>query len=84
MTTLVTADEKGRLPIRGTVRGRKYLVKREPEGWWVMPEPQVRPRNRQREWSGPRRDLCDHLDAMAEQGFVLERTLDAEVGPCRF
>jgi hypothetical protein len=40
-TTLVKADEKGRVPIRGTKKGRQYLVTAEKGGWWVIPAPEV-------------------------------------------
>lgn len=42
-TTLVKADEKGRVPIRGTQKGGQYLVTSENGGWWVMPAPEVKP-----------------------------------------
>src|ERR1035441_5839681 len=56
MRTLVTADEKGRLCIRGTEKGQQYLVKQAEGGWWVVPVPEVQPprpasRNRQ-DWLG--------------------------------
>ena len=38
-TSLVKADEKGRVSIRGTKKGRQYLVTAEAGGWWVMPAP---------------------------------------------
>lgn len=41
-TTLVKADEKGRVSIRGTRKGRQYLVTAENGGWWVMPAPEVK------------------------------------------
>jgi len=40
-TTLVKADDKGRVSIRGTRKGAKYLVTAENGGWWVMPAPKV-------------------------------------------
>ncbi len=41
-TTLVKADEKGRVCIRGTKKGRQYLVTPAKGGWWVRPAPKVR------------------------------------------
>jgi hypothetical protein len=43
-STLVKADDKGRVPIRGTRKGRQYLVlvTAENGGWWVMPAPRVK------------------------------------------
>lgn len=88
MTALVTADEKGRLLIRGTKRGRRYLVKQEEGGWWVAPAAETyapKPRNR-REWSGSKRSLLDHLKDLAELGLRIERAENAKrpVPPCRF
>ena len=42
-TTLVKADDKGRVPIRGAVKGQKYLVTAENGGWWIMPAPKIKP-----------------------------------------
>jgi len=42
-TTLVKADDKGRVSIRGTRKGVKYLVTAENGGWWVMTAPKVIP-----------------------------------------
>ena len=39
MMTLVTADEEGRLCIKGTAKGRKYLDESAEGGWWVTPVP---------------------------------------------
>ncbi len=40
--TLVRADEKGRVCIRGTKKGRQYLVVAERGGWWVTAAPPVK------------------------------------------
>ncbi len=40
-TTLVKADDKGRLSIRGARTGVKYLVTAAKGGWWVMPVPDI-------------------------------------------
>ena len=40
-TTLVKADDKGRVSIRGTRKGQQYLVTAEKGGWWVTPAPKV-------------------------------------------
>jgi len=40
-TTLVKADDKGRVCIRGTRKGAKYLVTAENGGWWIMPAPKI-------------------------------------------
>jgi hypothetical protein len=41
-TTLVKADDKGRVPIRGTRKGQQYLVTAEKGGWWVVLAPKVK------------------------------------------
>ncbi|HEY4416877.1 MAG TPA: hypothetical protein VGO57_14395 [Verrucomicrobiae bacterium] len=43
MTTLVKADSKGRVPIRGTKKLAQYLVIASGKGWWVMPAPKIAP-----------------------------------------
>jgi hypothetical protein len=40
-TTLVKADDKGRVSVRGTRKGAKYLVTAENGGWWIMPAPKI-------------------------------------------
>ena len=40
-TTLVKADDKGRVSIRGARKGSKYLVTAENGGWWIMPAPKI-------------------------------------------
>ena len=40
-TTLVKADAKGRVSIRGARKGAKYLVTAESGGWWIMPAPKI-------------------------------------------
>jgi hypothetical protein len=42
-TTLVKADDKGRVSIRGTKKGQQYLVTAEGGGGWVIPAPAVSP-----------------------------------------
>ena len=48
-TTLVKADDKGRVPVRGALKGRKYLVTVAEGGWWIMPAPKVKPPPREME-----------------------------------
>jgi hypothetical protein len=89
--TLVTADDKSRLCIRGTKTGRKYLVKEADGGWWVTPEPEPAvptpaSRNR-REWAGSksRRDLFDAIGEMGKLGLRIEESEEGKkpVPPCR-
>ena len=86
MTTLVKADDKGRIPIRGTEEGRQYRVTKANGGWWVMPAQGVRPPKKRREWAGPTKDLSQHLQEMADLGFTFEPSeiSKQKVGPCRF
>jgi hypothetical protein len=85
MTTLVRADEKGRLCIRGTQKGREYLVKAEKDGWWIVPVRVARP-PKQRQWHGSNMSLAEHLSGLADSGLRLEQADAAKekVGPCRF
>jgi hypothetical protein len=41
-TTLVKADDEGRVSIRGIRKGCQYLVTAENGGWWVMPAPRIK------------------------------------------
>jgi hypothetical protein len=41
-TTLVKADDKGRVSLRGVKRGAKYLVTPEKNGWRIRPAPKAR------------------------------------------
>ena len=91
--TLVTADDKGRLCIRGTRSGQKYLVKEAGQGWYVLPAPDValpeQPRNRNRRLyraSKRSRDLWDVLEHMGSLGLRIEESASGKepVPPCRF
>ena len=84
MQTLVKADVKGRVPIRGTRSGEQYLVIPQGDGWFVSPAPTVRPPRRPRKWGRPQKDLADHLLALAEAGLTSIKPDSSEVGPCRF
>ncbi len=90
--TMVTADDKGRLCIRGTKRGHKYLVQESEDGWWVKPAPEVPApravsRNR-KQWEGSRtgRDLFDVIGEMGKLGLRIEESDAGKklVPPCRF
>lgn len=86
MTALVKADAKGRILLRGTERGRQYLVSAQDGGWWVTPVPKIRAPKRRREWRGSQMSLAQHLQALADSGLRLEQaeTANEPVGPCRF
>jgi len=89
MTTLVTADAKGRIPIRGSEPGRKYLVTQSGGDWQVTAyAADACPARNRREWSAPKGkgSLLRQIKAMAESGLRLERaeTAQKRVPPCRF
>jgi len=89
MTTLVTADDKGRIPIRGTAPGRKYLVTRWGDEWRVTPYSGESPRNRNRRgWAGfkGKGTIFDRLKEMADAGLRIDRSEISKqpVPPCRF
>jgi hypothetical protein len=90
--TMVTADDKGRVCIRGTKAGHKYVVQDAEGGWWVKPAPELAPpkfvsRNR-KQWAGPRpgRDLGTALEELGKLGLQLEESEAGKhpVPPCRF
>jgi hypothetical protein len=90
MTNLVTADEKGRIPIRGSEPGRKYLVTQTGSEWRVtaFSSGGIMSRNR-REWSGPKagkKGLFDSLKEMGDLGLKLEVSESGKkpVPPCPF
>lgn len=82
MSTISKAD-RSRLTIPGIQDGRNYLVQEQAGGWWIQPEPEIKPR---REWRGPKRDLAEHLQALADAGLTIERGENSKVKvpPCRF
>jgi hypothetical protein len=74
--------EKNRLTVRGVQNGKRYLVKKERDGWWIESAPQTVRRSRQLSRAG--QDLSDHLDALAAEGFSFEPAQKENVPPCRF
>lgn len=86
MTAIVKADNKGRIPIRGTEAGRQYMVTSQNGGWWVAPAAEMRPPKRPRKWSGSKMSLSEHLRALAKNGLQIEQADNAKepVGPCPF
>ena len=81
VTTICMAD-KNRLTVRGIENGKRYLVKKEGAGWWIEPAPEAR--HRVRHITKATRDLADHLDALATEGFSFEPEKKENVPPCRF
>ena len=41
--TLVKADDKGRVSLRGAKKGAKYIITPERGGWWIQPAPKIKP-----------------------------------------
>lgn len=81
MTSIVIAD-KNRLTVRGVLDGARYLVRAEANGWWIEPVPEIR--RRTREVNDAKKDLAEHLDALANHGFEFEPSATENVPPCRF
>jgi len=81
VTTICIAD-KNRLTVRGVENGKRYLVKKEGNGWWIEPAPTAR--RRVRKLTRASRDLSDHLNALAAEGFSFEPEKKETVPPCRF
>ena len=86
MTSLVKADSKGRIPVRGSEKGRQYLVTSTKGGWWVKPAHPARPLKKRRNWKGPTKDLSVHLKALADLGFTFapSEASKQQVPPCQF
>ena len=81
VTTIVKAD-KNRIPVRGVHDGAPYLVREEGNGWWIEPAPGSMPRVR--EVCNARKNLSEHLDALAAEGFEFSPAAKEKVPPCRF
>ena len=86
MATIVTADNKHRICIKGAQEGSKYLVAKSGEGWWVTPHRESPPFRNGREWAGSKKSLDEHLQALADLGFSFEASEASKqkVGPCPF
>jgi hypothetical protein len=80
--TMISKAHRCQLTLPGLEDGRSYLVKRDDKGWWVEPIAPLRPKRRR--WSGSQKDLTEHLDALAGEGFSFEPSQDQAVPPCRF
>lgn len=80
--TMICIADKNRLTVRGVQNGRRYLVKKEGDGWWIEPAPQAR--RRVRHLAQATRDLTEHLDALAAEGFAFEPVKKENVPSCRF
>ena len=89
MTTLVTADAKGRIPIRGSKPGQKYMVNQTGGEWRVTAySKKGYPSRNRKEWTPTKgkKDLFEVLREMGKLGLELERSEIAkqQVPPCRF
>ena len=77
--TMICIADKNRLTVRGVRHGQRYLVKKEGGGWWIEAAPKA-PR-RVRQVAQAKRDLTDHLDALAAEGFAFEPLKKRKVPP---
>jgi hypothetical protein len=86
MTTLVTADHKGRLRIRGVKSGRTYVVAQEPGGWWITTKVETSPSRNRNYWTGSKCSLLDHLNALSDAGLAIEvsEVSKKHTSPCPF
>jgi hypothetical protein len=85
MQSLVKADDKHRIPIKGTKAGRQYLVVEDADGWRVTPAATPEPARRNKlQWAGTGKSLAEALRRL--KGLELEQAPNAreKVGPCRF
>jgi hypothetical protein len=80
--TMISIADRNRLTVRGVRHGQRYLVKKEGDGWWIEAAPRGRRRVPQVAQSA--RDLTDHLDALAAEGFAFEPVKKENVPSCRF
>src|SRR5436190_7225636 len=77
MTTLVTADDKGRISIRGSQPGRKYVVSQIGTEWRVTPyAAEGRASRNRREWSGGKgkKSLLNQIKTMGGLGLGIEKS----------
>jgi hypothetical protein len=79
---MICKADKNRVTDRGAQNGQPYLVKKEGDGWWIEPVP--RARRRVCRMAQATRDLTDHLDALAAEGFAFELLKKENVQACQF
>jgi len=72
------------MTIRGAKAGQTYLVQTVKNGWLVTPETEASQPKHRRKWAGSKRDLTEHLDALAANGLTLVEETKPKAGPCRF
>jgi hypothetical protein len=89
MTTLVTADAKGRIPVKGSKPGQKYLITQTGGEWRVQEFTKDKyPSRNNREWDGPKgkKSLFQHLKEMGDAGLEIEvcEAGKKPVPPCQF
>ena len=73
MTAIVKADQKGRILIRGTERGQRYVVTSQNGGWWIAPVQEIRAPKKRRDWKGSKMSLAQHLKGLAENGLRIKQ-----------
>ena len=84
MTKSVKGQDRGRLSITGVEKGETYLVQTLPNGgWMITPAPKVVPPKVRRSWSGPKKGLGQHLEALVDAGFTFEKHTFPNVTICK-
>jgi len=86
--SIVTADAKSRVVVRGARKGQKFRVEQDGDAYRLEPLPEggaVRRRNPVRgELPYPKKDLTEHLDQMREAGLDWKPRKIDPPGKCRF
>lgn len=86
--SIVTADAKSRVTIRGTRPGERFRLEKDESGFHLAPVlDTAAPRRRnpsRRNLPAPKKGLTDYLKEMRDEGLVLEPLDHPPVGPCRF
>jgi hypothetical protein len=86
--SIVTADAKSRVTIRGVQQGDRFRLEKDASGFHLAPvldttEPRRRNPSR-RNLPAPKRGLVQYLQEMRNEGLVLEPVKHPPAGPCRF
>jgi len=86
--SIVTADAKSRVTIRGALQGERFRLEKDESGFHLAPVlDSAAPRRRnpsRRNLPAPRKGLIEYFQEMRDEGFVLEPINHPPVGPCRF
>jgi hypothetical protein len=86
--SIVTADAKSRVTIRGARQGERFRLEKDESGFHLAPVlDTAAPRRRnpsRRNLPAPKKGLTDYLKEMRDEGLVLEPLDHPPAGPCRF